>query len=69
MGNLCNTVPINGSLAVLIRSEAEDEPALILLDTNVFSVLELLLVEFGFLLLSLTKSLGCCDCKEIKMSH
>lgn len=63
MGNLCNTVPINGSLAVLIRSVAEDELPLILLDTNVFSVLELLLVELEFLLLSFIKSLGCCDCK------
>jgi len=60
MGNLCNTVPINGSLTVLIRSVAEEEPPVILLDTNVFSVLELLLVELEFLLLSLIKSLGCC---------
>lgn len=59
MGNLCNIVPINGSLAVLIRSVAEDEPPLTLLDTDVFSVFELLPVELEFLLPSFIKSLGC----------
>lgn len=62
IGNLCNTVPINGSLAVFIKSVVDDE--LILFDANVFSLFELVFEQFEFLLPNLIKSLGCCTYKE-----
>lgn len=64
MGNLCNTVPIIGSFAVLIRS-ITDEGALplLLFDISEFSLVVLLLIQLEFLLPSFDKSLGCCNCK------
>lgn len=61
MGNLCNTVPISGSLAVFIRSVIDEEPLLLLFDTNVLSLLELFVLLLGF-----TESLGY---KQNKITH
>lgn len=70
MGNLCNTFPIIGSLAVLIRSITDEGPLLLLLfNINAFSLVVLLLVQLEFLLPSFVKSLGCCNYKEIKTKN
>lgn len=61
MGNLCKTVPISGSFAVFIRSVIDEEPLLILFDTNVLSLLELFVLLLGF-----NESLGC---KQNKITH
>lgn len=61
MGNLCKTVPIIGSLAVLIKSITDEGALLLLLFDIRFSLVVLLLIQLAFLLPSFDTSLGCCN--------
>lgn len=60
-GSFCNTVPINGTLAVFIRSVMFDEP-LLYDDISVISLPEVAFLILGF------NSLDCCDYKIYQLT-